>query len=320
LKRPWPQRTISSPPGSPTSPQATDSLERRLDDSIAKQEATKQVPTFTSAMVETPVQSNASLLPLPSDEDGDVVNDYGVATPNRLEKQDTRETSSIDGLAPQDLDVADVLPEESEHVIGPLLRRTNSYSTFVERALSLHNIDHSIPRTLSFSVATESNCLSRPTVSERSPETASPKRQLADEKAHTTYLQSLRSSLADLSRTEAVWTSAQIDSLDALLDSADSDNQFVESALQVPTKAYTELKDMAAAALRDEKEALKEGRKELEMLAAKLDYEIESLKGKVEDVHVGVDDFERAVAGVEQKVDELEAEGRGGLGWGCIVS
>ena len=55
-----------------------------------------------------------------------------------------------------------------------------------------------------------------------------------------------------------------------------------------------------------EREQLAEAAKEIEVLGAKLEYEINILRGKVEDVEDGVDEFERQVIVVEDRVTQLE--------------
>lgn len=66
----------------------------------------------------------------------------------------------------------------------------------------------------------------------------------------------------------------------------------------------------------DERLGLNEGLRRVEMLGAKLDYELDALRTRVEEVEDGVVEFQRAVGGIEGKVEELvEDEKKGGKGW-----
>lgn len=60
----------------------------------------------------------------------------------------------------------------------------------------------------------------------------------------------------------------------------------------------------------DERQDLNEGLRRLDMLGAKLDYELNALNSRIEEVQDGVTDFERAVVHIEARVDKLtEDEG-----------
>jgi predicted nucleic acid-binding Zn-ribbon protein len=71
--------------------------------------------------------------------------------------------------------------------------------------------------------------------------------------------------------------------------------------------------------LREGRDHIDGGVKEVETIGARLEYEINELRSKVEDVEVGVADFEKGVVRVEERVAELEAEGEGDRKWTCVV-
>ena len=72
--------------------------------------------------------------------------------------------------------------------------------------------------------------------------------------------------------------------------------------------------------MRSEKERLEESLKGIETLAAKLEYEMNGLKGRVEDVDAGVGDFEKGVGRVEERVGEMEKDAaKAEQGWNCVV-
>jgi predicted nucleic acid-binding Zn-ribbon protein len=107
----------------------------------------------------------------------------------------------------------------------------------------------------------------------------------------------------------------QIEALNELLTQSASDQDALETLYEPHLKAVRELQTHSEGLMRSEKERFEEYGKEVETLAAKLDYEIAGLKGRVEDVAVGVGDFEKGVRRVEERVGDLEREGQKADGW-----
>lgn len=282
-------------------------------------------------MTQTPQQSENSPLPGVSfdaaSQDDQGKDDPSTAPPSRTNSNMGTARSSISGSVYHGVDLREVLPDEQgpAQEIGTLLRRTQSYSTFISHVLQTRSTD-SQPRHLSFSIA-EDGTSAREFADHMNDATSRGvgmklKEQFEHELGIAENLKQLRASIAQLDRVEASWTREQLDGLMELLAQASQDQQYLETLYYSPLHSTHELKDAAAAVLRDEKDMAEEGSKELETLAAKLDYEMGSLKGKVEDAEAGVKDFERAVVGVEERVDELERESREKRSWGsgCIVS
>ncbi|KAG9618882.1 hypothetical protein KCU64_g22459, partial [Aureobasidium melanogenum] len=144
--------------------------------------------------------------------------------------------------------------------------------------------------------------------------------QYTHETTLSSDLKAIRAQLATLDRKEATWTRQQLLATSQLLTQADDDQAYLDSIYRPSAANLQDLRDATEALLVDERDALHEGAKELETLAQRLDYEIEGLKGKVEDVEVNVDDFERAVQGVEGRISELEDLGKSKSFLGCVVS
>ena len=398
--RPGMRRSISSPANSPTSPQA---FERGFGTILRKQHSPTQAgtptlkrePTFTDSMSETPEQSASSLLPNVFEDDDKNQDEEASNERKDVENGTTRPAipprgmtnfdirkASIEGSVYKGVQLSEVLPvpEEPSQEIGPLLRRTQSYSTVIEQnhqpALSVPSNDlnntnsknnggntvtsndnrDTYPRHLSFSILeTKSTSLDNshsagPSLTDlRDAETI--EQQYRAEQLYATNQKRLRTAIADLSRNEASWTETQLENLNEILNQAELDHQNLENTYFNNNNAISgsrsgsrsgsgagdrnsvsggngnshqlaveEAKDLMTRILRDETESLIEGRRELETLAAKLEYEIGSLRGKVEDVEVGVEDFERAVVGAEARVQELEDEWKKGGTWRCVVS
>ncbi|KAK6003381.1 hypothetical protein QM012_001226 [Aureobasidium pullulans] len=231
---------------------------------------------------------------------------------------------SIAGSDYHGVDFKEILPSPPDLAqdVGPLLRRMHSYSDF-ETLSATTRSDNFYPRRLSFSIAADSILPPSPLL--LAPPSPSPQHlPLPDQFTHETTISSdlkaLRAQIATLDRREASWTREQLLATSNLLTQADDDQTYLDSIYRPSASNLQDLRDASDAVLVDERDALHEGAKELENLAQRLDYEIEGLKGKVEDVEVNVDDFERAVQGIEGRISELEDLGKGKSFLGCVVS
>ncbi|GAB7351705.1 hypothetical protein MBLNU459_g2296t1 [Dothideomycetes sp. NU459] len=351
--RPTMQRSHTSPTGSPIDPTTND---RSLDEALQRQQTSRTrshsgvndvVPGFTEKFMQSPMESQQSFTPLEpimsADErpwKGEVIpqnkghlqtepHDAGKEDKDRDKSLDASRrpsvaniSSSIAGSIYHGVEMNEVLPEPASFAqeIGPLLRRTNSYSEFLTQRGGAPRSDHFFPRHLSFSVAEDSTSHRTSSIGTTEPRRSSTViTQFEYEATLSSDLKALRAAIATLDRKEGSWTRAQIYALRDILSQADNDVHTLENSYYGPLHTLQDLRDVSIGLLRDEKEALTEGAKEIETLGQRLEYEIGALKGKVEDVEIGVDDFERAVIGVEDRVRELETEGQK-AGWQCVVS
>lgn len=71
---------------------------------------------------------------------------------------------------------------------------------------------------------------------------------------------------------------------------------------------YQSLQATSSDLVSQEKNALAESFRRIEMLGAKMDYELDSLHSRLQEVEDGVDDFERSVIAIETRVKELIGE------------
>lgn len=248
---------------------------------------------------------------------------------------------SIAGSLYHGIYLDDILPAAPTlaQEVAPLLRRTNSYTAFLSQRVAAPRSDTFYPRHLSFSLAEEGMVtLSSATPASSASETSEPfdilslpltppdsaplEEKYIHEMRLASYHRHLRSRLADLDANEANWTRTQLSSLASLQHSLSSTAHTLSmSHYYAPLHHLQGLQDASAVTLRDGKEALGELGREIEMLGQRVEYEISDLRGKVEDVGLSVDDFERAVRNVEDRVQELEGDARKDekTRWGCLV-
>jgi hypothetical protein len=195
-----------------------------------------------------------------------------------------------------DLDEALPTGPGTEQDVDMSLRRTLSFTQF----LNAHHTpaaDESYPRHLSFSLAEDSVLTWRSLVQDPASDSDSDSdlaTQLAQQKLYAKTAITLRVALASISSETADWTTAQIKQLRELLPLAEQNAEVLGQMYRPHLGSLRSLQTNTETMLREEREALAEGGKELETLASKLEYEINGLKDRVDEVDTNVRDFERS--------------------------
>lgn len=104
----------------------------------------------------------------------------------------------------------------------------------------------------------------------------------------------------------APWVEGKVDSIDALDDQAARDQEGFHRLHYQLSESYQAVKQNSQGILTDERSHVTELIKDVEVLGAKLEYEINALVSKVQDVEDGVSQFERQVDDLEVRATELE--------------
>ncbi|KAK3674183.1 hypothetical protein LTR78_006030 [Recurvomyces mirabilis] len=344
-KRPRFRRAHSSPLSSPTSPKSppidsrlepVDELQhiRTADDLGPKDMRVSNVP-FLGHSADA---SRTSLDVPPSYRDQHDSGGSGKHTgsseqTSAQQSQTVTAEPSVAGSIYNGVDMNEVLPggPETEKDVNQLLRRTLSLSHFISVQLEQHN-DDGYPRHLSFSLA-EDSVLTWSSViptgddeddedEEYGPLDNDLRAQLIQQTLLTKQNQALHASLQQLQTTTSPWTQTQLSVLTTLLASTDTNGETLHEIHDPLVDQVQALQAHSESILRSEKERLEEGSKEIETFAAKLEYELNGLRGRVEDVEQGVNDFEKGVREVEQRVEGLEKQAGKQGGWfgDCCVS
>jgi len=81
---------------------------------------------------------------------------------------------------------------------------------------------------------------------------------------------------------------------------------------------YQALRATSTDVVSEEKSALTEGVRRVEVLGQKLDYEVNALQSRVQEVEDGVSEFERNVLDIEARVHELVDDDSGRTSWFSI--
>ena len=102
------------------------------------------------------------------------------------------------------------------------------------------------------------------------------------------------------------WVESKVHAIEALDGQAGQDQEWLQSCFYERSSSYQATKQQAQDILGDERSHVTEAIKDIEVLGAKLEYEINSLVSKVHDVEDGVTQFERHVDELEARATELE--------------
>jgi hypothetical protein len=208
------------------------------------------------------------------------------------------------------------LPMSAADVTPIPLRRTQSSCALQDFHASQRHPDW-WPRHLSFSIAEESVLTWTPPTN-MSP-VSSTSRDLVAKLASLDFLslstKNLYDKLSTLAATDAKWTREAIADVDQLDAQASADTQELDTLYLARLDEYHSMRDEAHEIVSRDRLQLQDAIRELETLGAKLDYEIKSLRSRVDDVEDGVVEFERQVGDVEDRVRRLEDERGRKEGW-----
>ncbi|KAF2215688.1 hypothetical protein CERZMDRAFT_35072 [Cercospora zeae-maydis SCOH1-5] len=246
--------------------------------------------------------------------------DQHVRRNNSSTTFDTADVPSVAGSVYNGVELNEALPTgpETAFDMSQLLQRTVSYSHYVTTELQTHN-EYAYPRQMSFSLA-EDSVLTWQSVHHGDYDPfASPAAQMAEQQQSAKELKKLRALITLLQTRTVTWTQSQLEKMHMSLDKIDRDQEYIDQMHLPRQQNVRELQTHAEGMLREEKDRLEEGGKEVETLVAKLEYEIDALKTKVQDVRVAVDDYEKGVVRIEERVGELEKEAEKSSSWACAV-
>ena len=201
----------------------------------------------------------------------------------------------------------DLFPEDPRDASrnSALLRRSQSHSRFSER-----RNDRWWPRSMSFSDAMEA-VLVRNDLAPASSDAAGPTTKLSEamkmEESVERQAKLLYEGLVDLEGRVCTWVERELQGVESLDLQASRDQEELNAVYYQRFDEYQATSARSTALLGAERTHLSEAVREVEMLGAKLEYELNALVLKVEDAEDGVADFERQVLDLEEKARLLEA-------------
>ncbi|KAI9871163.1 MAG: hypothetical protein M1830_003240 [Pleopsidium flavum] len=211
-------------------------------------------------------------------------------------------------------DYEDVLPAQQSmsrgKAVGILLQRRQSVSDLSCRPEQKRS-DSWWPRHLSFSTV-EDAVLSWEDISliedDGSPIPSDVARVLMKEQAMAKDAKIMRTRILQLQDHIGLWVVKKIDDIEALDLQGSRDQEELVLIHNQQRNEYQSLRTSTDDLLAREKMSLREASTDVELLGAKLEYELNALQSKVAEVEDGVATFEQLVTDVEARTQELEAD------------
>jgi hypothetical protein len=202
---------------------------------------------------------------------------------------------------------------------GPLLgaeREPNNYQVLLRRrnsiAAALPTLEKTRdeawwPRQMSFSDAEEAVLGWNPICNmDDGGDDTDTLADLQKQKSVTESLKHLFGKVSDLRDRIGPWVEQKVNGIDELDAQAARDQEGLQSLFFQLSESYQTVKQSSHDVLGDERGHVTEAIKEIEILGAKLEYEINELISKVQDVEDGVSQFGKQVDDLEMRAQELE--------------
>jgi chromosome segregation ATPase len=103
----------------------------------------------------------------------------------------------------------------------------------------------------------------------------------------------------------ASWIERQVSSVESIEESADAQLQELNAIYQDKLEEYNTIRMESAEVTKRESANLTERTRKVELLGAKLDYELDALESRIEEVEEGLGEYERNIIMLERRVRNL---------------
>ena len=190
-----------------------------------------------------------------------------------------------------------------------LLRKSHSFSHKSRPPLKPYHQSR-CPRHLSFSVVDDVLATADDFWSpvDNGHLSMNPKTALDMESQLTLRTELIADQLLQLRQRDGPWVEQRVDDIENLDTLAGDRQADLETMYHQRVEDYHSLRGATLELMTEERASLADAFKDLEVLSAKLEYEMNALHSKVEDVEDAVADFERQVQDLEGRANELEDE------------
>ena len=194
-----------------------------------------------------------------------------------------------------------------------LLRRSRSCEEF-NQPYGWKTRDDYFPRNLSFSTVEEAIYGWQGFIVHEKPGLANIDELLA------TDARFVAQDISGLNQDTIPWVERQVESVEQINRNLDQRDEDLNIFSQERAKEYENVREASSALLAEEHSQLHSHARRVELLGAKLDYDIETLESKVRDFEAALEEFEQHVDGLEGRLKGLteqdkEEESSSWLGW-----
>ncbi|KAL9595570.1 MAG: hypothetical protein Q9219_006366 [cf. Caloplaca sp. 3 TL-2023] len=135
------------------------------------------------------------------------------------------------------------------------------------------------------------------------------------EKARDEHARRINECLSALQTAEGFCVEERVGDIEAIDAARGRDQEILDTMYRQKFEEHNALKEATQGFLAEEKTGLEDAAKDLEILGAKLEYELNTLESKVEDVENAVTEFEMQVVQVESRAAELRTKATGNDNW-----
>lgn len=125
----------------------------------------------------------------------------------------------------------------------------------------------------------------------------------------------LATQLQALSACDGSWVEQSVEDVHDLDAQYGKDQEILNQMYHQKLEEYSGLRDVSEERVAEKTASLADTTKEIENLAAKLEYELTALQLKIKDVENGATEFERQVLEIESRAEELHEETRDRPSW-----
>ncbi|KAF9869611.1 sin3 complex subunit [Colletotrichum karsti] len=120
------------------------------------------------------------------------------------------------------------------------------------------------------------------------------------------FARSLYDSIATIKREVNPWVESKVKAVESMDEHYNREQEELQNLYYQLSEAYHRVKQSSSELIAEERAHITEAIKEVEVLVARLEYEVNGLVSKVDDVEDGVALFERQVEDVEKRAEELK--------------
>ena len=195
-----------------------------------------------------------------------------------------------------------------QHALMPLRRPQSCVILRAKEEEGFQRSDDHWPRHLSFSIV-EEVILGWESVGDKNPPQEGSKialdQAIVEEETRASDARLFCSRVLDLDQNTVPWVERQVESVDELNQILYERHEKINSVYLERLADYQQSRERYGDILTDEHTSLTDHTKRVELLGAKLDYELNVLGSKIEEVETGVGEFERHVTEMETRVKTL---------------
>lgn len=285
------------------------------------------IPAPTQDVSEFPDSSYPSIPPVVRSAPEDVPPKHSTANPAR-NSFSTRRKDEPDKNQIEHAKMDQQLPPKPkpkqpdnhrpQHIIKHQLHRPSSSETLSKPSLIQADPNARYPRHFSFSLVEDSVLTWNPVWADHKDDSGVDNSvhtrqnslvdplfvELSHENLLWTQLQRQLAQIKELEKYTIPWVNEQTKAMETMSDEHQHDLDQLLAVYHEKTSDFTELEQVA------KKLAIGDGHlvdeiKQIELLSAKLDYELKGLESRVEDVLIGLEDYEKRIQGVEARIHTI---------------